>query len=134
MKKKISLNDSCPCKSGKKYKKCCHIYHKGAMPKDALTLMKSRYSAYAVNDANYIIKTTAIENPDFTDDIKSWKKSILDFSKNSDFQDLKIIEYIDNGDSAVVEFEAYISDTVMKERSRFTKRDGKWLYVDGDIK
>ena len=134
MKRKISVNDLCPCGSGVKYKKCCRIYHKGALPKDALTLMKSRYSAYAVNDADYIIKTTDRENPDYTDDIKSWKESILSFSKNGDFKKLKIVEFIDSGESAVVEFEAYISDSVMKERSRFVKRDGKWLYLDGDIK
>ena len=48
--KKFSINSPCPCGSGGKYKKCCQKYHKGALAKDALTLMKSRYSAYALNE------------------------------------------------------------------------------------
>ncbi len=133
MKRRISVNDPCPCGSGKKYKKCCQIFHKGAMPKDALSLMKSRYSAYAVGDIEYIIKTTDIENPDYTDNLSSWRESISDFSKNNNFERLEIVEYIDNGDNAIVEFKAYISGVVMRERSRFLKRDGKWLYLDGDV-
>ncbi len=55
---KFSKNSKCPCGSGKKYKICCFRLHKGLLAKNALELMKSRFSAYAVGDANYIIKTT----------------------------------------------------------------------------
>lgn len=133
MKRKISVNDLCPCGSGLKYKKCCHIYHKGALPKNALTLMKSRYSAYAAGETDYIIKTTDKENPDFTNDIDKWRESISDFSKNNNFEKLKIVDFIDGEENATVEFEAFISGGVMRERSRFVKRDGRWLYLDGDI-
>lgn len=131
--KRISVNAPCPCGSGKKYKKCCQIFHKGAIPKDALSLMKSRYSAYAVGEVEYIIKTTDIDNPDYTDNISKWRESISNFSKNNNFEKLEIIEYIDNGDSAIVEFKACISGAVMRERSQFLKRDGRWLYLDGDV-
>ena len=128
--KKFSINSPCPCGSGAKYKKCCQKYHKGALVKDALTLMKSRYSAYALSEADYIIKTTDSQNVDFTNDLKAWRESILEFSNSNDFEGLKIIEYIDNGDSAIVEFEAYISGGIMRERSSFIKRDSRWLYVE----
>ena len=71
---KISPNSTCPCGSKKKYKKCCAIYHKGALAPSALALMKSRYSAYAIGNSDYIIKTTHPENIDYTLDINSWKK------------------------------------------------------------
>ncbi len=52
---KPSPNLPCPCGSGLKYKKCCQKYHKGALPSTALLLMKSRYSAYALGLADYIM-------------------------------------------------------------------------------
>jgi uncharacterized protein YchJ len=32
-----------------------------------------------------------------------------------------------------VEFEAAHADGVLHERSRFVKRAGRWVYVDGDV-
>ena len=77
---KISPNTLCPCGSRQKYKKCCQVYHKGASAKTALLLMKSRYSAYAVGDANYIVKTTHENNGDFSSEVKAWKQSIDAFT------------------------------------------------------
>jgi len=54
---KFSLNKKCPCGSGQKYKKCCKLFHNGKVAKNALELMRSRYSAYVVGDAKYIMKT-----------------------------------------------------------------------------
>ena len=126
---KISKNSKCPCGSGKKYKECCYKFHKGANPKNALELMKSRFSAYAVGDANYIIKTTYKDSLHFEKDKKEWIKSIKEFSK-SDFKKLEIIEFTDGENRAFVEFKAYIDDYVMHEKSEFIKED-KWYYIKG---
>jgi SEC-C motif-containing protein len=126
--KKISPNSNCPCGSGKKYKKCCQIYHKGALPPNALALMKSRYSAYVANNANYIIKTTHPNNPDYTEDTKSWKESILSFSKNTQFLGLEILEFIDGKEEAFVTFRAKFGNGEMIEKSHFLKIDNRWLY------
>ncbi len=78
---KFSVNESRPCGSLKKYKKCCKPFHdKITFPKTALELMKSRYSAFAVANSDYIIFTTHQNNPDFTTDLKSWTNDILNFS------------------------------------------------------
>jgi len=74
--KKLSPNSPCPCGSKNKYKKCCQIYHKGALPKTALLLMKSRYMAYVVGDSSYIMKTTHPNNSDYTNEVKEWKESM----------------------------------------------------------
>lgn len=128
---KISINALCPCGSGNKYKKCCRIYHQGAKAPDALTLMKTRYSAYAANEYAYIIKTTHPENPDYSIETQTWKTSILAFSKNTEFLGLEIIEFTDNPNEAFVAFTAHLSGGTLNEKSRFLKTDGKWLYVDG---
>ncbi len=124
---KISKNSKCPCGSGKKYKECCLRFHKGSNPKNALELMKSRYSAYAASDANYIIKTTHKNSPHFEKNKEKWIKEIKEFSK-SNFKKLEIIEFIEGEKEAYVEFKAYIDDYVMHEKSFFLKED-KWYYV-----
>lgn len=73
---KYSVNSLCPCGSGIKYKKCCQPFHNGKLPKTALELMKSRFSAFTFSNVAYIIKTTHIENQDFTIEIDNWKKDI----------------------------------------------------------
>ncbi|UFH59683.1 YchJ family protein [Sulfurovum mangrovi] len=130
---KVSPNIPCPCGSQKKYKKCCAVYHKGALAPDALSLMKSRYSAYAAGNADYIIKTTHPDNPDYTTDRTSWKKEIDLFSKHTEFLGLKILEFIDGEEEAYVTFEALLSSGMLHEKSRFLKSGGVWLYVDGVI-
>jgi len=115
---KISVNIHCPCGSKKKYKKCCRIYHNGSLPSTALLLMKSRYSAYALGDCNYIIKTTHPDNPDYSTDIKSWEESILSFSRHTHFLGLEIIDFIDGEKEAFVTFNAQLSSGILKEKSR----------------
>jgi SEC-C motif-containing protein len=126
---KFSKNSKCPCGSGKKYKDCCYRWHKINKAPNALLLMKSRFSAYSIGNAEYIIKTTHPNSPHFEKDKNEWIKSIKEFSK-SDFKKLEIIEFVDGKKEAFVEFKAYIDDYVMHEKSRFIKED-KWYYVDG---
>jgi len=130
---KPSSNIPCPCGSGNKYKKCCSRYHKGAFAPNALSLMKSRYCAYAVGDSSYIIKTTHPDNPDYTTNIKSWEDSILSFSKQTIFLSLEIINFIDGEEEAFVTFNARLSSGNLKEKSRFLKFHGRWLYIEGEF-
>jgi SEC-C motif-containing protein len=132
--KKVRPNDLCPCGSNNKYKKCCAIYHKGAVPKTALLLMKSRYSAYACNQASYIIKTTHPLNSDYTTKIKAWKESIEAFSKATDFLALDILEFIEGEEEAYVHFKAKLSSGEMIEKSRFLKVNNAWLYESGELR
>jgi len=131
--KKKSPNSPCPCGSHQKYKKCCAIYHKGAIPKTALLLMKSRYSAYATKDSKYIIKTTHPNNPDYKTDTKEWRESIDTFCNSTNFLGLEIIEFVDGDKEAFVTFRAKLSSGDMVERSRFLKVDGRWLYESGEF-
>ena len=126
---KFSKNSKCPCGSGKKYKECCYKWHKISKAPNALLLMKSRYSAYALGNADYIIKTTHPDSPHYEKDIKAWKNSIKNFSE-SEFKKLEIVEYKNEKKKAFVKFKAYIDDFVMEEESLFVKED-KWYYIKG---
>lgn len=135
---KFSVNDTCPCGSQKKYKKCCKPFHDNTtLPKTALELMKSRYCAFAVGKSEYIISTTHKDNVDFKSDIKSWNEDILDFCKNTKFEKLEILEFIDEQTQSFVTFKVTLfqdgNDVSFCEKSRFLKIDEKWLYVNGQF-
>ena len=134
---KVSVNDSCPCGSTKKYKKCCKIFHDEIeLPKTALELMKSRFCAFVAQNSKYIISTTHKDNPDFTSDLKSWDKDIINFSKNTKFEKLEILDFIESEESFVT-FKATWTqnnqDVSIIEKSRFLKENNKWFYVDGQF-
>lgn len=95
--------------------------------------MRSRYSAYALGDADYIIKTTHFNNPDYTNETAIWKQSILEFCHNTQFLGLKISEFIGGETVAYVTFEAILDSGSLKEKSRFLKEDGQWLYENGSF-
>lgn len=128
--KKIDL---CPCHSGKKYPDCCKKYHEGTLPENALALMRSRYSAYALHLAEYIMNTTHPENPSYSTQRMQWKKQILQFSSETLFEGLKIQEFIDGEKMATVTFTAYLKqgskDVTFTEKSQFVKVNGRWLYL-----
>jgi len=128
---KLSPNSPCPCHSGEKYKKCCQPYHKGILPKTAFLLMRSRYSAYALGIIEYIMATTHPNNPDAAIALADWQKGITDFAHSTQFLGLKILEFIDGEEESYVTFEARFDHGVMKEKSRFLKVEGKWLYERG---
>ncbi|CAA6803180.1 MAG: Unknown protein [uncultured Campylobacterales bacterium] len=108
-------------------------YHKGAAPKNALLLMKSRYCAYATQNSNYIIKTTHKNNDDFTEDKAKWNKSIKAFCTQTEFLGLEIIKADLNDDISYVTFKAKLSTGDILEKSRFVFEDGVWLYESGDM-
>jgi SEC-C motif domain protein len=135
---KLSPNDVCPCGSLKKYKKCCKTFHDNiTFAKTALELMKSRFSAFATQNSKYIIFTTHNKNPDFTDDLKSWEEDIINFSKNTRFEKLEILDFTERELESFVTFKATLfqnnEDVSFIEKSRFLKVDGKWQYVDGQF-
>lgn len=95
------------------------------MAPDALALMKSRYSAFAMKRADYLLKT--------------WHESTcpadLDLNEPIKWLGLEILSFDEFGDEATVVFVAKgkISGRAFKqsEKSRFVKQNGQWYYVDG---
>ena len=135
---KLSVNSICPCGSLKKYKKCCKIFHDNIKnPSNALELMKSRFSAFTFLRSDYIIKTTHQQNCDFSLDTFSWRDDIEKFSKNTNFEKLEILDFIDSEIESFVTFKATLfqnkKDISFIEKSRFLKENNIWLYVDGEF-
>ena len=107
------------------------------MPENALQLMRSRYSAYVLNLPDYIIETTHPANPRYSENKSAWKRSISQFSQNSSFQKLEVLDFQESDTLATVTFTAHLSqegrDATFTEKSYFEKINGRWLYRDGQI-
>ena len=124
----------CPCHSEKTYDSCCKPFHEGkALPKTPLELMRSRYSAYALNLCEYIIETTHPNHPDAKKDPKKSYEDIKAFCEQTEFINLKIIS---TSESAVT-FHATLTiqgeDSSFIEESTFTRVDGRWYYLLGKL-
>lgn len=127
----MSTDMPCPCGTGAGYDDCCGPLHRGVRPAaTALALMRSRFSAFAVGDADYLRTTwhRSTRPKELTlDDSITWRRlQIVDTQAGSET----------DGDG-VVEFRAqYVADgerRILHERSRFTRTGGSWMYVDGDL-
>jgi len=131
----INEAHSCFCCSGLEYAHCCKPYHEGLSPENALKLMRSRFAAYALNLADYIITTTHPASPHYQTNKFGWKRGIAQFARSSQFERLEILDFKENGSTAMVVFVAYIKqegrDASFSERSTFEKVKGRWLYRDG---
>jgi SEC-C motif-containing protein len=99
--------------------------------------MRSRFSAYALDLAQYIIDTTHRDNEHYKSDHDAWKNEVHQFSTATRFDGLKIIEFIDGEMTASVTFAASIrigeTDASFTERSAFVKENDRWLYRSGEM-
>jgi SEC-C motif-containing protein len=128
-------NLPCPCGSGVKFKRCCRQYHRGTPVPNALLLMKARYSAYAVGDANFVMDTTHPLNSEFQPDRDLWARALQGYCRATQFTALTIREFVDGDARASVTFHATMQqgsdDLSFAERSTFVREDDRWLYRDG---
>ncbi|MBM7507407.1 SEC-C motif-containing protein [Nocardioides salarius] len=120
----------CPCGTGAAYDACCGPLHRGARRAEtAVELMRSRYSAFALGHLDHLFRTWHPRTrpagllEDGLDPAREWTG----------------LEVLDHGEDWV-EFAAHHRDTspagvassgTMRERSRFERRAGHWVYVDG---
>ena len=122
------FKESCFCGSENIFGECCEPYIKGTQKAEtAEALMRSRYSAYAIHEADYLVATTHISQRKFHS-----KREILNWAINNQWQKLEIIKVTEN----TVEFKAYFLDANLQnqthhELSNFITENGSWYYVDG---
>ena len=127
------MKSDCPCCSRLSYEACFKPYHDGALPPTALALMRSRYSAYALKNAKYIIDTTHPQSPYFDQDRKKWERGILQFSNTTEFVKLEILETGENSVHFIAHLRQNGQPLILDEKSLFEKINGKWLYLSGNF-
>ncbi len=126
----------CPCGSRKAYGSCCGQFHNGLkFPETAEELMRSRYSAYAINNLIYIKNTMQGKAA------QGFSENDFDAQKDShQLLGLDVLRHVKdkkNPNHAYVEFRAlhhyHGKYSVIQELSEFIKTEGKWFYIDGKI-
>ncbi|GAA5441277.1 YchJ family protein [Deinococcus caeni] len=113
---------SCPCGSGRSYGHCCGPLHAGAPAPTPEALMRSRYAAYALGNAAYVLDTW---HPDT-------RPASVDLRDGTRYLGLRVRRAA--GDR--VEFAAQLrlpdgERYTLREDSVFVQVDGRWLYLDG---
>lgn len=124
---KAKTTQACPCGSGKNYAACCEPYIAGTSnAPTAETLMRSRYTAYALMDETYLQKT--------------WHPSTCPdplICQEVNWIGLTVLAHHQEATTATVEFVAKYKMNgraeKMHELSRFVLEEGQWLYVEGDF-
>jgi SEC-C motif-containing protein len=128
--------NTCPC--GRRSAKgaalaladCCGRYlDQGESAPDAESLMRSRYSAFVLQRADYLRATWHA----------STRPQALDFDAGAKWLGLEVRSHRATGTNrAEVEFVAryrvHGRAVRLHERSRFVREDGRWYYVDGDVR
>lgn len=113
------------------YPNCCRRLHSGTRPAVTVEeLMRSRYAAFAVADASYLLRTW---HP-------TTRPSALDLPDGRRWIGLSVLEVVGGTafhQDGTVEFEArYVHDgqtETLHERSRFVRHDGRWCYLDAEF-
>ena len=121
-------NRRCPCGTGLPYDDCCGPLHAGTTPAaTAEQLMRSRYSAFAVGDAPYLLATWQ----------PSTRPAALELDPGTRWLGLDVLATDGGGllaAAGTVEFVAHrISGGQRGEQhevSRFVREDGAWRYLD----
>ena len=123
---------ACPCGSKLEYSDCCQPLHEGKdYAKTAEQLMRSRYSAFAKKQEQYILDTWY---PSMRNDELNLKKDptwwtgleIVDTAGGLEADSKGEVEFIASYTVRKKEFKLH-------ERSSFVQEDGHWLYVDGQL-
>ena len=127
------MNDtSCPCGADKPYADCCGRFHSGsALAPTAEALMRSRYSAYVLDQLDYLLAT--------------WHRSTRPTALSPNepglrWLELEIKSHVqqDEGHATV----AFVARSKLGGRahrlaeiSRFVRgeKTGRWFYLDGEI-
>lgn len=114
---------TCPCGSPSgvaTYDECCGPLHRGerqaASPEE---LMRSRYTAYAVGDTDYVWRTWHPRT----------RPEQVSPDPSTTWTGLEVLVAEDD----VVEFRAHHEGGELHERSRFAQRAGRWFYLDGEV-
>ena len=132
--KAAPAKDLCPCGSGKAFATCCGPYLAGEqLAPTAQALMRSRYTAFARGDFEYVLRSWYSRTRPPSVDLSSAGSIAWDR--------LEIVTCRAGGKTAKegkVEFIAHCTiagrPEQLHEVSRFIREDGQWFYIDGEIK
>ncbi|MEN5173554.1 YchJ family protein [Acinetobacter higginsii] len=127
----MTSSQNCPCGQGQ-YAECCQPLHlKQQVAQTAEQLMRSRYSAFALQQIDYILQTTALGQQSALD-----RAAIADWSQSNQWLKLDVVQHQPKLDKthALVEFKAHYHDGtqthIHHEISHFVLHQQQWYFLD----
>jgi SEC-C motif-containing protein len=132
-------SNPCPCSSGLRYRECCQPFHRGEAEAPTPTaLMRSRYSAFALKEVDYLWRTLHPLHPDRARPEEEVKRELRKSASSFKYTGLRILdaEGPDASGEARVLFHARLfekgRDCSFLEASRFRQEGGGWRYLSGE--
>lgn len=121
----------CPCLSGKRYAHCCKPLHDGEPAATAVALMRSRYTAYVLEDAKYLYRSW---DPDTRPSLQTLRQQ-----PGSQWIGLQVVS-VEQGETNDSEgWVSFIASWMeggsvqsLRERSHFVRVSRQWVYRTGE--
>ncbi|MEE4023093.1 YchJ family metal-binding protein [Gordonia sp. PKS22-38] len=119
----------CPCTSGLTFGECCGPILAGQRrAATAEALMRSRFTAFAMGDRDYILDSwhprTRPRQLVLDDDTAWYRLDVESTSGGTPFDTTGEVIF-------TAHYRTPGGREAMRQHSRFEKRDGRWVYVDG---
>lgn len=112
----------CLCGSGQAYAGCCQPYLDGSKYAPiAEALMRSRYTAYAMQDVPYLLDSWH----------DSTRPQALELEHDIQWIRLKILASSKDRVEFVATYRVNGKAHKLQENSRFVREGGRWYYLDG---
>jgi SEC-C motif-containing protein len=117
----------CPCGTGKSLDDCCSRWHRNLQAPTAEALMRSRYSAFVLQNESYLLETWHPRT----------RPPAVPFEQGTRWLGLTVKSTRDTGPGlAEVEFVARYRvggapAVRIHEHSQFVREDGRWYYLEG---
>lgn len=126
----------CPCHSGRTHDACCAPYHGGLRePPDPTALMRSRYAAFALGEAEYLLRTLDAAHADRALPRAELLRSLRGARERLRYPSLEILDSRQTADAGEVLFVAGVvergKDQSFVELSDFANDGAGWRYVSG---
>lgn len=122
------MKQHCPCGLKNTYEACCKLIHEDFKRADsAEKVMRARYTAFVVQDIDFLIQTYHPSTRGFQD-----RASIAQWARENKWLGLEVIAATKD----TVEFKASYLDPHLKleihhEKSDFKEFEGSWFFVEG---
>lgn len=131
----LTLNDTCPCMSGKAYTACCEPILDGKRKaKTAEELLRARYSAFVVGKVDFILSS---HHSKTSSEVK--REEIENWSKDSKWEGLAILQKeageATDSTGTIIFHAKYIFDGELQnhyEKAKFEKENGEWKFFDAE--
>ncbi len=120
---KNKTGPSCPCGSGNALENCCQPYlNAGKVAPTAEALMRSRFTAYALRDARYLLDSWH----------GSTRPATLELEPDVQWIRLKILGSSRDCVEFIATYRVQGKAHKLHEDSRFLLEGDRWYYLDGE--